>query len=66
MTEKEFLRRISYSINVSKKELTIWYNQQSLSTISFEDNPKKLEDDFYLTELSYEVALESSLNKLIL
>jgi len=66
MTEKEFLKRISYSVNEHKKGMEVWYNQQIIATISFGNNPEKLKDDFYLTELSYEVALESSLNKLIL
>ena len=35
MTEKEFLRRISYSINEDKERNGVWYNQQVLGTLSF-------------------------------
>lgn len=61
MTEKEFLKRISYSVNEHKQEMEVWYNQQVLGTLSFLEYPEKLQDDYYCTELSYEVALQSSL-----
>lgn len=61
MTEKEFLKRLSYSTNTEKQEMTIWYNSTILSTIDFSQYPEKLEDDYYCTELTYEVGLQSSL-----
>jgi hypothetical protein len=61
MTEKEFLENITYTTSSSKKRMTVWYVNQIINTISFEDVIDKLEDDEYCTKLSEEIALQSRL-----
>lgn len=66
MNKFDFLSKITYSTNYNKKELTIWYENMVINTISFEDNSEKLDDDEYCSNLSEDVALESTLaNNLI-
>lgn len=59
MTEKEFLESINYSEN--GKEMTVYFNNAILATLSFEGVEDKLQDDEYCSSLAEEVGLQSLL-----
>lgn len=65
MTEKEFLKKVSYDTNEHHKEMTVYYNDEIIATISFENSEDKLNDDDYCTVLAEAVALQNSFGKLL-
>lgn len=65
MTEKEFLENVSYDTNEHHKEMIVYYNDEIIATLSFENVEDKLNDDDYCTVLAEEVALQSSFAKLV-
>lgn len=60
MTEKEFLEKVSYDTNKYHKEMSVYYDDAIIATLSFENVEDKLNDDEYCSKLTEEVALQSS------
>jgi hypothetical protein len=60
MTQKEFLQKVSYDTNELHGEMSVYYDDAILATLSFEDIEDKLNDDEYCSKLAEEVALQSS------
>lgn len=63
MTQKEFLKKVSYDTNELYAEMSVYYDDAIIATLSFENVEDKLNDDKYCRELAEEVALQSSLGE---
>jgi hypothetical protein len=63
MTQKEFLKKVSYDTNKLHAEMSVYYDDAIIATLSFENVEDKLNDDKYCSELAKEVALQSSLGE---
>lgn len=60
MTQKEFLEKVSYDTNELHAEMSVYYDDAIIATLSFENVENKLNDDEYCSKLAEEVALQSS------
>ena len=60
MTQKEFLEKVSYDTDELHAEISVYYDDAILATLSFENVEDKLNDDEYCSKLAEEIALQSS------
>jgi len=60
MTQKEFLEKVSYDTDELHAEMSVYYDDAILATLSFENVEDKLNDDEYCSKLAEEIALQSS------